>query len=148
VRVTFVILLSSLFCLSMNARTAFDLIFRRAATRSADTPVDIGVSDGRIVAIASRLGVGSPRKRVDGRLVRPALSTAHSPRQGPVCSAAVGTTTAASIGHSRRRRHQARLHGRGRLCPRRRVLERAIVHGTTPDATHVEMDPRIGLRGF
>jgi len=29
-----------------------------------------------------------------------------------------------------------------------RVLERAIVHGTTRMRTHVEIDPRIGLRGF
>ena len=29
-----------------------------------------------------------------------------------------------------------------------RVIERAIVHGTTRMRTHVEIDPRIGLRGF
>ena len=28
------------------------------------------------------------------------------------------------------------------------VIERAIVHGTTRMRTHVEIDPRIGLRGF
>ena len=28
------------------------------------------------------------------------------------------------------------------------VLERAIVHGTTRMRTHVEIDPRIALRGF
>ena len=29
-----------------------------------------------------------------------------------------------------------------------RVIERAIVHGTTRMRTHVEIDPRIALRGF
>src|SRR6266481_2618880 len=61
----------------MNARTAFDLIFRRAATRSSDTPVDIGVSDGRIVAIASRLESQAREIDVDGRLVLPGFVDSH-----------------------------------------------------------------------
>ena len=39
----------------MTSKPAFDLIFRRAVTASSATPVDIGVSAGRIVAIAPRL---------------------------------------------------------------------------------------------
>ena len=39
----------------MNAKTAFDLVFRNAKTRSSAIPVDIGVSGGRIAAIAPRL---------------------------------------------------------------------------------------------
>ena len=35
------------------------------------------------------------------------------------------------------------VYARGAL-----VIERAIVHGTTRMRTHVEIDPRIGLRGF
>ena len=61
----------------MNARTAFDLIFRRAATLSSDTPVDIGVSDGRIVAIAPRLESQAREIDVDGRLVLPGFVDTH-----------------------------------------------------------------------
>src|SRR3981189_433575 len=61
----------------MNSRTAFDLIFRRAATLSSDTPVDIGVCDGRIAAIAPRLESQDPEGHVDGGLVLPGFVDTH-----------------------------------------------------------------------
>src|SRR6202165_287075 len=103
----------------MTSKTAFDLIFRRAVTASSATPVDIGVSDGRIAAIAPRLESQAPEVHVDGRLVLPGFVDTHIHPD------------------------KARLLARGA-----RVIERAIVHGTTRMRTHVEIDPRIGLRGF
>src|SRR6478735_5099910 len=52
----------------MRARTAFDLIFRNARTRSSATPVDIGVSGGRIAAIEPRLACDAPEIDVGGKL--------------------------------------------------------------------------------
>jgi cytosine/creatinine deaminase len=55
----------------MNARTAFDLIFRNARMRSAATSVDIGVSGGRIAAIEPRLACEAMEFDAGGRLVLP-----------------------------------------------------------------------------
>src|SRR5216684_2755247 len=133
----------------MNARTAFDLIFRRAATRSSDTPVDIGVSDGRIVAIASRLESQAREIDVDGRLVLPGFVDSHI-HLDKACllgrcghdHGSVGEAIRAVAGMKRDFTVED-VYARGA-----RVLERAIVHGTTRMRTHVEIDPRIGLRGF
>ena len=42
----------------MNTKTALDLIFRNARTRTSPTPVDIGVSGGRIVATLAKILAG------------------------------------------------------------------------------------------
>src|SRR3981081_1115159 len=61
----------------MTTKTAFDLIFRRAVTPSAAIPVGIGVSDGRIAAIAPRLDSESPDIDVVGKLVLPGFVDTH-----------------------------------------------------------------------
>src|SRR5882672_6423111 len=133
----------------MNARTAFDLIFRRAATRSSDTPVDIGVSDGRIVAIASRLESQAREIDVDGRLVLPGFVDSHIHLDKACllgrCGHDHGSVNDAirAVAAMKRDFTVEDVYTRGA-----RVLERAIVHGTTRMRTHVEIDPRIGLRGF
>ncbi len=133
----------------MNARTAFDLIFRRAATRSSDTPVDIGVSDGRIVAIAPRLESQAREIHVDGRLVLPGFVDTHIHLDKACllgrCGHDHGSVNEAirAVAGMKRDFTVEDIYARGA-----RVLERAIVHGTTRMRTHVEIDPRIGLRGF
>src|SRR5258707_5071953 len=133
----------------MNARTAFDLIFRRAATRWSDTPVDIGVSDGRIVAIASRLESQAREIDVDGRLVLPGFVDSHIHLDKACllgrCGHDHGSVNDAirAVAGMKRDFTVEDVYARGA-----RVLERAIVHGTTRMRTHVEIDPRIGLRGF
>src|SRR5216683_2659711 len=133
----------------MNARPAFDLIFRRAATLSSDTPVDIGVSDGRIVAIAPRLESQSREIDVDGRLVLPGFVDTHIHLDKACllgrCGHDHGSVNEAirAVAGMKRDFTVEDVYARGA-----RVLERAIVHGTTRMRTHVEIDPRIGLRGF
>ena len=61
----------------MTAKTAFDLIFRRAVTTGSATPLDIGVSDGRISAIAPRLESVAREIDIDGRLVLPGFVDTH-----------------------------------------------------------------------
>ena len=80
---------------AMNAKTAFDLIFRNALTRSSATPVDIGVSGGRIAAIEPQLACEAPRSTSAACSPCPASSTPTSISTRPACSAAAATTMAA-----------------------------------------------------
>ena len=61
----------------MTTKTAFDLIFRRAVTTAFATAVDIGVSDGRIAAIAPRLESEAREIHLDGKLVLPGFVDTH-----------------------------------------------------------------------
>src|SRR5215207_7982811 len=61
----------------MNVQTAFDLVFRRATTRSAATPVDIGISGGKIAAIAPKLSCEAAEIDVGGKLVLPGFVDTH-----------------------------------------------------------------------
>ena len=53
----------------MHARTAFDLVFRNARTRAAPEPVDIGISGGKIAAIAPKLVCEAAEIDAAGRLM-------------------------------------------------------------------------------
>jgi len=134
----------------MTSKTAFDLIFRRAVTTSSATPVDIGVSDGRIAAIAPRLDSHAPEIHVDGRLVLPGFVDTHIHLDKACLLGRCGHDHGSSVGEAitavaamKRDFTVEDVYARGA-----RVIERAIVHGTTRMRTHVEIDPRIGLRGF
>ena len=61
----------------MSARTAFDLIFRNARTRSSAITVDIGISGGRIAAIEPRLAAEAAEIDTGGRLVLPGFVDTH-----------------------------------------------------------------------
>src|SRR4051794_41922219 len=58
-------------CPAMNTKTAFDLIFRNARTRSSAIPVDIGVAGGPIAAIEPPVACGAAGVPVGGRLPPP-----------------------------------------------------------------------------
>jgi cytosine deaminase len=133
----------------MNARTAFDLIFRNARTRSRATPVDIGVSGGRIAAIEPRLACETMEFDAGGRLVLPGFVDTHIHLDKACllgrCGHDHGTVSEAIAAVAAMKRDFTVDD----ICARgARVIERAIVHGTTHMRTHVEIDPRIGLRGF
>jgi cytosine deaminase len=133
----------------MNPKTAFDLIFRRAVTASSAAPVDIGVSDGRIAAIAPRLDAEALEVDVGGRLVLAGFVDSHVHLDKACllgrCGHDHGSVKEAvrAVAAMKRDFTVEDVYARGA-----RVLERAIVHGTTRMRTHVEIDPRIGLRGF
>ena len=133
----------------MSARTAFDQIFRNALTRSSPTPVDIGVSGGRIAAIAPHLICDAAEIDLGGRLVLPGFVDSHIHLDKACllgrCGHAPGSLkdAIAAVAAMKRDFTVADVHARGA-----RVIERAIVHGTTRMRTHVEIDPRIGLRSF
>src|SRR3954447_5628950 len=64
-------------CHAMSARTAFDQVFRNAVTRASPTPLDIGVSGGRIAAIAPHLACDAAEIDLGGRLVLPGFVDSH-----------------------------------------------------------------------
>jgi cytosine deaminase len=128
-----------------------DLIVRNAVI--ADHPsgglFDIGVENGRIVAIGPGLAAEGAAYDADGRLVcggfvethihldksciieRCAPETERRPHVVERVAAVKRDFTVQDV--------RARA---------RRTLEKCIVHGATRMRTHVEVDPGVGLRGF
>src|ERR1700737_1510212 len=133
----------------MNPRTAFDLIFRRAVTASSAVAVDIGVSEGRIAAMAPRLDAQAREVDVGGRLVLAGFVDTHIHLDkacllGRCGHIQGGVRDPPRAGAALKRDVSVEeLYARGS-----KVIERAVVHGTTRMRPHVEIDPRIGLRSF
>ncbi len=129
---------------------AIDLVLREAhIAGSAPGVVDIGVHDGRIVAIGPHLACEAPAQNLGGRLVVPGFVETHihldksnisdccTIRQGTLAEA-FAETTAAKRGFT-----EEDIYARAS-----RTLVKAISQGTTRVRTHVEIDPRIGFKGF
>src|SRR4051812_32653361 len=133
----------------MTAQSAFDLIFRNALLRGAAAPMDIGVTRGRITAIEPTLACEAVEVDVGGRLALPGLVDSHIHLDKACllgrCGHDHGSVSEAirAVAAMKRDFTVEDVYARGA-----RVLERAIVHGTTRMRTHVEIDPRIALRGF
>ncbi len=133
----------------MTTETAFDLIFRNALLRSSTVPVDIGVKGGRIAAVEPKLVCEAVEIDVGGRLALPGFVDTHIHLDKAClldrCGHDHGSLGDAIRAVSAMKRDFSvdDVYARGA-----RVLERAILHGTTRMRTHVEIDPRIGLRGF
>jgi len=128
-----------------------DLVIRNArlADRASDEPWDIGVENGRIVAIERRLDAEAESYDAGGRLACPGLIETHihldksriiercAPQERAALSPVKGVTplkAGMSVDDVRRRAE--------------RTLEQCIMHGTTRMRTQVEVDPAIGMRGF
>jgi cytosine/creatinine deaminase len=133
----------------MSARTAFDLVFRNAVIRSAPAPVDIGIADGRISAIEPRLECEGAELDLGGKLVLPGFVDTHIHLDKACllerCEHDHGSVSEAirAVAAMKRDFTVDDIYARGA-----KVIERAILHGTTRMRTHVEIDPRIDLRGF
>jgi len=133
----------------MSARNPFDQVFRNAVTRSSPAPVDIGVSGGRIAAIAPRLACDAAEIDLGGRLVLPGFVDSHIHLDKACllgrCAHVQGSLkdAIAAVAAMKRDFTVEDVYARGA-----KVIERAISHGTTRMRTHVEIDPRIGLRSF
>jgi cytosine deaminase len=133
----------------MNTKTAFDLIFRNARTRSSAIPVDIGVARGRIAAVEPRLACEGAEIDIGGKLTLPGFVDTHIHLDKACLLGRCGhdhgsvAEAIAAVAAMKREFTVEDVYTRGA-----KVIERAIVHGTTRMRTHVEIDPRIGLRGF
>jgi cytosine deaminase len=132
----------------------FDTVLRNGRIAGLEQgPVDIGVRDGCIAAIGPGLETGashgSREFALEGRLVIPGFVETHihldkscisercACRTGTL-KEAIETVAAAKLAFT-----EDDIYARAK-----RTLEKAIVQGTTRMRTHVEVDPRIGLKSF
>ena len=127
-----------------------DLVLRQARIAGNDDAVcDIGISGGRIVAIEPRIGTDAQQEHLDGRLVVGGFVETHIHLDKSCildrCRLEQGSLeeAIAEVAAAKRDFTEDDVYARGR-----RTLEKAIVQGTTRMRTHVEVDPRIGLRSF
>ena len=132
---------------------ALDLVIRNARLGdggSGDPTVDIGVQDGRIVAIATALAADGPEHDAGGKLVSPGLIESHFhldkamivdrvPLQ-PNRMVRDHMERTASIKHTFTLED---IYARAQA-----TLEQCLLHGVTHMRTQVEVDPNVGLLGF
>ncbi|MBH5396991.1 amidohydrolase family protein [Bradyrhizobium sp. CNPSo 4010] len=133
----------------MTTPSSFDLIFRNALLRGVGSTVDIGVINSRIAAIAPQLACEAAEIDFGGHLALPGFVDTHIHLDKACllgrCGHDHGSVSQAirAVAAMKKDFTIEDVYARGA-----RVLERAIVNGTTRMRTHVEIDPRIGLRGF
>lgn len=129
---------------------SLDLVLRQARIAAQDSALrDIGVRAGRIGAIESHIAADAPDIRLDGRLVIPGFVETHIHLDKSCildrCRSEQGTLeeAIAEVAAAKHYFTEDDVYQRARL-----TLEKAIIQGTTHMRTHVEVDPRIGLRSF
>lgn len=123
-----------------------DLVLREARIAGTDAaPCDIAIRDGRIVGIEPRIEASCPDERLGGRLVLPGFVESHIHLDKSCLGGGGGALgdAIAAVAEAKRRFTVDDVYSRGR-----RTLEKAILQGTTQLRTHVEVDPRVGLRAF
>ncbi len=127
-----------------------DLILRNARVRGGEAAtVDIAIASGRIVDIASGIAADAPSEDIGGKLVVAGFVETHIHLDKSCildrCKSWEGTLAEAiaEVAAAKRAFTEDDIYQRAR-----RTLERAILQGTMRMRTHVEVDPRIGLKGF
>ena len=130
--------------------TAYDLVLKSARLPDApDSTVDIGISAGRITAIASQLSGAAETIDAGGGLVAPGFVETHI-HLDKSCVIDRCTITEGTLHEAIRETARVKLaFTEDDIAARaRRTLEKSILAGTMHMRTHVEVDPRIGLKGF
>lgn len=128
-----------------------DLVIRRAqlVTEPHGKLQDIGIEDGRIVAIAPRLDTAAEAFDAGGRLACGGLIETHihldKARLLEVCPAETARQISPVhyVAGFKPQITEEDVYRRAET-----TLREAIAHGTTRMRTHVEVDPGIGMRGF
>jgi cytosine deaminase len=132
----------------------FDTVLRNGRVAGRDHElVDIGVRDGRIAAIGPRLDAGSSdgagELALEGRLLMAGFVETHIHLDKSCisdrCTCRTGTLQEAieTVAAAKLLFTEDDIYARAK-----RTLEKALLQGTTRMRTHVEVDPRIGLKGF
>jgi cytosine deaminase len=127
-----------------------DLIIRNARLSDrAGEPLDIGVENGRIVAIEHAIASDAPEYDAQGRLACPGLIETHihldKSRIIDRCAPQERRTLSPVFGVTPVKKHMTVEDVRARAA---QTVEQCILHGTTRMRTQVEVDPGIGMRGF
>jgi cytosine deaminase len=127
----------------------FDLLLRGARIAGNSEPRDIGIRGGRIAAIAGRLEDGAPEIDLDGKLAVPGFVETHihldKSRIGDRCVLEQGSLqeAIAAVAAAKGKFTEEDVHARAS-----QTLAAAVTQGTMHMRTHVEVDPRIGLKSF
>jgi cytosine deaminase len=126
-----------------------DYVIRNARLPDASHSVDIGFENGRIAAIGPGLVCDAPSFDAEGCLCCGGLVETHihldKSRIIDRCAPAPGRNADAvrRVSEVKHSFTVEDVHERART-----TLERCILHGATRMRTHVEVDPKVGLRGF
>lgn len=130
---------------------AFELLFRNARLPEGGEPVEIGVSGGRFAAIGPKLGAEAAEV-IDcgGRLVSPGFVETHIHLDKTCTIDRCECETARFPHHAMERTSAIKNTFTVEDVTSRaaRTLEKCIGHGATLMRTHVEVDPKVGLRGL
>jgi cytosine/creatinine deaminase len=128
-----------------------DLIIRnvRLADQRFDELTDIGIADGRIVAIEPGFSAEAEIYDAEGRLACPGLIESHihldKSRIIERCTPQERAQLSPIKGVAPLKKSMTVEDIRGRA---EQTLKQCIMHGTTRMRTQVELDPGIGMRGF
>ena len=129
---------------------AIDLILRNACIGGREPHTcDIAIANGRLVDIALGISADALEEDIAGKLVVPGFVETHIHLDKSCildrCQSREGTLAEAiaEVAAAKRNFSEDDVYQRGR-----RTLEKAILQGTMRMRTHVEVDPRIGLKGF
>lgn len=129
----------------------FDLLFRNARLPEGGEPVEIGVSGGRFAAMGPNLAAEAAEV-IDcgGRLVSPGFVETHIHLDKTCTIDRCECETARFPHHAMERTSAIKNTFTVEDVTSRaaRTLEKCIGHGATLMRTHVEVDPKVGLRGL
>lgn len=127
-----------------------DLILRNTRLLGAEDHItDIGISNGKIAAIARDLAADGQTIDLEGRLVAPGFIETHIHLDKSCILDRVNSTRGdleEAIGEVAKAK--ATFTPEDVYARAKRTLEKAILQGTTHMRTHLEVDPGIGLRGL
>ena len=131
---------------------ALDLIIRNARINKAalDAPLsDIGVQDGRIVAMEANLAADGEALDAGGRLVSPGLIETHIHLDKSRILDRSSPSPDRGMDHMKRVAAVKPSFTVEDVYQRARAsLETSLINGVMHMRTHVEVDPNVGMRGF
>ncbi|MSO73809.1 MAG: amidohydrolase [Alphaproteobacteria bacterium] len=127
-----------------------DLVLRNARIPDHGGALnDVGIEDGRIVAIEPNLAATARQIDLGARLLAPGLIETHIHLDKACildrCQAETGDLSEAIVEVAAAKK---RFTAEDVAARASRVIEKCISNGTTHIRTHLEVDPGIGLRGF
>jgi cytosine deaminase len=126
-----------------------DLVIANARLADRDEPVDIGVRDGVVAEIAANIAADAPREDAAGSLAFGGFVESHIHLDKACildrCTITDGTLAEAIALTAAAK---AAFTVEDVYARAARVMEMAILHGTTHMRSFVEVDPRAGFRSF